>query len=44
MGKHGTHVTEELLLGSVTQRVLAESQGDVLVVVDPNAAPVPTLA
>lgn len=36
MGKHGTHVTEELLLGSVTQRVLAESQADVLVVVDPQ--------
>ncbi len=35
MGKHGTHVTEELLLGSVTKRVLAESQADVLVVVDP---------
>lgn len=34
MGKHGTHVTEELLLGSVTKRVLAESLGDVLVVVD----------
>jgi CPA2 family monovalent cation:H+ antiporter-2 len=34
MGKHGTHVTEELLLGSVTKRVLAESRGDVLVVVD----------
>lgn len=34
MGKHGTHVTEELLLGSVTRRVLAESTGDVLVVVD----------
>lgn len=43
MGKHGTHVTEELLLGSVTQRVLAESQSDVLVVVDPQAAPVPAL-
>lgn len=38
MGKHGTHVTEELLLGSVTQRVLAESQGDVLVVT-PDALP-----
>jgi len=34
MGKHGTHVTEELLLGSVTKRVLAESLSDVLVVVD----------
>lgn len=34
MGKHGTHVTEELLLGSVTSRVLAESDTDILVVVD----------
>ena len=34
MGKHGTHVTEELLLGSVTQRVLSEGDADVLVVVD----------
>ncbi len=34
MGKHGTHVTEELLLGSVTKRVLAESRADVLVMVD----------
>jgi len=34
MGKHGTHVTEELLLGSVTKRVLSESHGDLLVVVD----------
>lgn len=41
MGKHGTHVTEELLLGSVTKRVLAESLGDVLVVADRNAPPVP---
>ncbi len=38
MGKHGTHVTEELLLGSVTLDVLAESRCDVLVVVDPRAA------
>lgn len=36
MGKHGTHVTEELLIGSVTKRVLAESPSDVLVVVDPR--------
>ena len=36
VGKHGTHVTEELLLGSVTKRVLAESQCDVLVVADPR--------
>ncbi|MDZ4074837.1 MAG: universal stress protein [Hylemonella sp.] len=43
MGKHGTHVTEELLLGSVTQRVLAESQADVLVVVD-HQAPAPRTA
>ena len=33
MGKHGTHVTEELLLGSVTKRVLSESEQDMLVVV-----------
>ena len=33
MGKRGLHLTEELLLGSVTKRVLAESAGDVLVVV-----------
>lgn len=31
MGKHGESVLEELLLGSVTRRVLAESQSDVLV-------------
>lgn len=36
VGKHGTHVTEELLLGSVTKHVLAESQCDVLVVADPR--------
>jgi nucleotide-binding universal stress UspA family protein len=36
MGKHGTHVTEELLLGSVTRRVLAETGADLLVVVDPR--------
>ena len=34
MGKHGTHVTEELLLGSVTQRVLSHTHADLLVVVD----------
>lgn len=34
MGKHGLHVTEALLLGSVTKRVLAESRSDVPVVVD----------
>lgn len=38
MGKHGTHVTEELLLGSVTRWVLAEVRSDVLVVVDKRAA------
>lgn len=32
MGKQGMNVTEELLLGSVTKHILAESQGDVLVV------------
>lgn len=31
MGKHGENLLEELLLGSVTKHVLAESQGDVLV-------------
>lgn len=31
MGKHGENLVEELLLGSVTKHVLAESQGDVLV-------------
>jgi len=34
MGKHGIHVTEELLLGSVTKRVLSETRSDMLVVVD----------
>lgn len=38
MGKHGTHVTEELLLGSVTKRVLAACPADVLVVVDGRPA------
>lgn len=37
MGKHGKHFTEELLLGSVTQHVLAESQCDVMVVGDPKS-------
>jgi nucleotide-binding universal stress UspA family protein len=37
-GKHGTHVTEELLLGSVAKRVLAESGSDVLIVVDERMA------
>lgn len=39
VGKHGTHVAEELLLGSVTKHVLAESQGDVLVICDPREPP-----
>jgi nucleotide-binding universal stress UspA family protein len=34
MCKHGTHVTEELLIGSETRRVLSEVQCDVLVIVD----------
>jgi hypothetical protein len=34
LGKHGTHLTEELLLGSVTRQVLDAAQGDVLVVSD----------
>jgi CPA2 family monovalent cation:H+ antiporter-2 len=38
MGKHGTHVTEELLLGSVTKRVLDESKADLLVVIDKQPA------
>jgi nucleotide-binding universal stress UspA family protein len=38
IGKHGTHVTEELLLGSVAKRVLAESGSDVLIVVDERMA------
>jgi CPA2 family monovalent cation:H+ antiporter-2 len=32
IGKHGRHALEELLLGSVATHVLAESNGDVLVV------------
>lgn len=36
MGKHGTHLTEELLLGSTTRRVLSECEADLLVVVDPH--------
>jgi nucleotide-binding universal stress UspA family protein len=32
MGKHGQGMLEELLLGSVTKHVLAESVGDVVVV------------
>lgn len=39
MGKHGTHVTEELLLGSVTKHVLHEARSDLLVVIDENLPP-----
>lgn len=39
IGKHGAHIAEELLLGSVTKHVLAESQCDVLVICDTNHAP-----
>lgn len=39
LGKHGRHVAEELLLGSLTKHVLAESQCDVLVMCDPRTAP-----
>jgi nucleotide-binding universal stress UspA family protein len=39
IGKHGSRVVEELLLGSVTKHVLAESSCDVLVICDPRAAP-----
>lgn len=39
IGKHGSHVVEELLLGSVTKHVLAESQCDVLIICDPREAP-----
>ena len=41
MGKHGTHVTEELLLGSVTKRVLDQTAADMLVVVDERPPPSP---
>lgn len=36
LGKHGQDMLEELLLGSVTKHVLAESVGDVLVVNQPG--------
>lgn len=36
LGKHGTHVVEELLLGSVTEHLLGESQCDLLVMTDPR--------
>ena len=39
IGKHGAHIAEELLLGSVTKHVLAESQCDLLVICDPHHAP-----
>lgn len=38
LGKHGIHISEQLLLGSVTKHVLAEAECDVLVVPRPNAA------
>ncbi len=37
VGKHGMHLAEEFLLGSVTKHVLAESQCDALVVSDGRA-------
>lgn len=40
MGKHGSHATHELLLGSVTKRVLAESLSDVVVVTDERLRPI----
>lgn len=39
LGKHGSHVTEELLLGSVANGVLIDSRRDVLVVVDGREPP-----
>ncbi|MCC6170814.1 MAG: universal stress protein [Gammaproteobacteria bacterium] len=39
IGKHGRHVVEELLLGSVTRHVIAEAAADVLVVVDARRPP-----
>jgi len=39
VGKHGAHIAEELLIGSVTKHVLAESQCDLLVMCDPHPAP-----
>lgn len=41
MGKHGTHVTEALLLGSVTDRVLSEGDADLLAVVEGAVAQAP---
>ncbi|HMV54333.1 MAG TPA: universal stress protein [Rhodocyclaceae bacterium] len=39
VGKHGAHIGEELLMGSVTKHVLAQSQCDVLVICDPRTPP-----
>ena len=39
VGKHGSHIIEELLIGSVTKHVLAESQCDVMVICDPRDPP-----
>lgn len=39
MGKHGILVTEEVLLGSTTRHLLAETTADVLVMVDEREAP-----
>jgi nucleotide-binding universal stress UspA family protein len=36
LGKHGTHIAEVLLLGSVTKHVLIDAQSDVLVICDPR--------
>lgn len=38
LGKHGTHVVDELLLGSVTKRALDRALADVLVMVDRRRA------
>lgn len=38
VGKHGTHIAEEMLLGSVTKHVLAQARCDVLVVPDSGLA------
>lgn len=38
MGKHGKHLAEALLLGSVTKHILAESQCDVLAITDHAAS------
>jgi nucleotide-binding universal stress UspA family protein len=39
VGKHETQIAEELLIGSVTQHALAESQCDSLANCDPHDAP-----